>query len=356
MSSFHWFGATSGDQDDNNVNENISPDSLAVETTMTEEFESNGSDHEAEASMDEFPGASKVTSFTSSEGSKKQKNDLFRPPPSGAQNDAFVQHPASYHEKPKFLSRASLANNLQQQSMKKLIKKGKGAVLKTYIIALFGGKKSFVFHLVVIVLPCFISMWYSAAVLFPPEARKKYYILLWTDGHLVIKGGIPTVCPRSSICSDGILQIILISLARISAFASYVFMGVTFTSKMHFLMRFLSSTYLRTLVPFESFHHIHANNGKIFAGLGFLHTFNHYLRYILRKDVDQFGTMVHLSGLCAILAMGIVIISMSPIAKKIKNRFGSFDTRLACHWSFIILSIALLFHNGRTRAIISIFW
>ena len=282
----------------------------------------------------------------------------------------LVQHNESFQ--PPFSSNdekgPNLSRHLKQQSMTRKSIKGRGGALMTPIITLFMNKK-IAFHLVAIVLPCLLSMWYSAAVLFPPEARDKYHALLWTDGHLITinsndgvsteqqghRGGILTLCPRSSICSEGVFQIILIGLARLSAFASYVFMGVTFISKMHFLMRFLSSTYIRTIVPFESLHHVHTNNGKIFAGLAFLHTLTHYIRYILRKDVDQLGTYVHISGLCCILAMGIVILSMSPIAKKFKNRSGgSFDTRIACHWAFVILSIALCFHHGRARTFILI--
>jgi len=85
------------------------------------------------------------------------------------------------------------------------------------------------------IVPMFISLWYSAAILFPPEARKgKLSFILWTEGSLVNNvDGKPSICPRVSICSEGIFQLILIALARLSAFASYVTMGITFATKMH---------------------------------------------------------------------------------------------------------------------------
>jgi hypothetical protein len=215
-------------------------------------------------------------------------------------------------------------------------------------------RKNLLFRLVTIVLPLVLSLWYSAAILFPPGVTEKYSYLLWDDGQLIINDeGQPSICPRASICSKGYTQVVLISISRLTAFASYAVMGVTFLSKMHFLIHFLSSSYIRTFVPFESLHHVHTNTGKIFAGLAFVHTITHYIRYILRRDVHQLGTQVHVSGLFGILSMSIVIISMSSIAKseRFKNNVGKFEKRLNCHWMFIILCMALCAHNGRTRVI-----
>jgi hypothetical protein len=217
-------------------------------------------------------------------------------------------------------------------------------------------KKIHTFHLATIVIPSIVSLWYSIAILFPPGARTKYYYLLWDDGQLIFNDeGQPSLCPRSSICSEGVMQVVLISIARLSAFASYVVMGITFLSKMHHSIRFLSSSYLRTFIPFESLHHIHENTGTYFAVLAFVHTITHYFRYILRQDINQLGTQVHVSGLCGTLSMLIIIISMSSFAKKFKDTIGTFERRLNTHWMFVILCIALCFHHERTRIITLIF-
>lgn len=95
------------------------------------------------------------------------------------------------------------------------------------------------------VLPMFISLWYSVAVLFPPEYRTgKWSLLLWTPGNLIVKDGSVKLCPRASICSEGVFQIILISISRLTAFASYVTMGITFVSKMHSSVRMYFSSEL----------------------------------------------------------------------------------------------------------------
>ena len=89
------------------------------------------------------------------------------------------------------------------------------------------------------VLPMFISLWYSVAVLFPPESRQgKWSLVLWTPGNLIKKeDGSVSLCPRASICSEGVFQIILLCISRLTAFASYVAMGITFASKMHSTVR-----------------------------------------------------------------------------------------------------------------------
>lgn len=209
------------------------------------------------------------------------------------------------------------------------------------------------FYFGALIVPTIVSVWYATAILFPPGAREKVSFLLWTDGMFMKNGqGQPSICPRASICSDGVFQIILIALARLSAFASYVVMGLTFLSKMHSLIHFLSTTYLSIIIPFESLHDIHKLTGKMFGLLALLHTVTHYLRYILRGDVNQLVTQIHWSGFVAILAMGTVTLSMSP--SFIKNKIP-FEKRFNLHWTFLIISLALFFHTKRTRVMILIF-
>jgi hypothetical protein len=157
------------------------------------------------------------------------------------------------------------------------------------------------------------------------------------------------VCPRASICSQGWIEIALLALARLSAFAFYVVMGVTFLTKMHSHNHFLSSTYLRAFIPFEAFHDIHSHLGIWFAVLTFSHAISHYIRYIIREDGAQLRVQVHYSGLIALTSMGIVVLSMMPMVKKIIH--AGFETRLTAHWFFLLLVIALSFHTPRTRLI-----
>ena len=208
------------------------------------------------------------------------------------------------------------------------------------------------FFLGALVLPCLISMWYIAGTFFPPEARKNIPLLLWSQGYMTRnENGQFEVCPYVAICAQGLVQLILIGISRLTAFASYAIIALTFVSKMHSLIHYLSSTYLSTIVPFESLHDVHQTSGKIFAWLALLHSIAHNLRYILRHDTDQIRTQVYISGLVAILSVGFLSFSMSSFMKS----HLSFELRLNTHWFFVILVAALAFHTKRTRIIVLTF-
>ncbi len=227
-----------------------------------------------------------------------------------------------------------------------------------------------------VLVPCFLLSWYAAAIFFTPNASKgqvaKFF--LWDEGKLTYtwrnatgENGeenllvtIPTLCPRPSICSEGIAQLIMIGIARLMAFLSYVFMTFTFVSKMHFLSRFLSSTYLRKYIPFENLHHVHVKLGKVYGGLIFMHALAHYIRYFLRRKTDllkeQLQSQVHGSGFIGIIAMLALIVSMSPWIrtslekKRLLRYLFKFETRFNSHWlAMIVLCITLCFHHQRLR-------
>ena len=170
----------------------------------------------------------------------------------------------------RLLSVASLGNTLKESNQNIETEKGQApSTIAGQDETLFAKHNTNVeFLLAAFVIPCVLVVWYAAAILFPPEASKnslaKYF--LWTDGALTYNDeGHPILCPRSSICSEGVFQIIMIALARIIAFASYVFMTFTFVSKMHFFTRWLSSTYMRKYIPFENLHFVHTFIAKLYG-------------------------------------------------------------------------------------------
>lgn len=209
------------------------------------------------------------------------------------------------------------------------------------------------FYIVALVVPTLISMWYISAMFFPKDVQQNFSFFLWSTGVLERDDdGTPRICPYKAVCAEGVGQIFLIGISRLSAFASYAAMALTFVSKMHSLIHYLSTTYMSTLVPFESLHDVHHLTGKMFGWSALLHTVAHHLRYIVRGNVDkQFGTAIYISGLIAILAMGCTTLSMSSLLKK---RFA-FEKRFNVHWMFFVLVVALCFHKERTRVIVLIF-
>jgi len=213
------------------------------------------------------------------------------------------------------------------------------------------------FTLFAVLLPMFVSLWYAAAMLLPPEIREDFQItkyFLWTPGDLrKNSSGQVMICPRASICSEGIAQILLIATARITAFASYVTMGLTFFSKMHSTINFLSSTYLETIIPFASLHKIHKWYGLIYAILAILHTIVHLVRWSLRRELGSVGLgRAAVSGYFATFFMILIIWSVT-LAKRMK--WMTFERRFNVHWLFTLLAVALCFHTKRTRIITLVF-
>mmetsp|Transcript_23960 Transcript_23960/g.27596 ORF Transcript_23960/g.27596 Transcript_23960/m.27596 type:complete len:919 (-) Transcript_23960:78-2834(-) len=207
------------------------------------------------------------------------------------------------------------------------------------------------FNVVSFLIPMFVSLWYACGVIFIPGTQANHPFIIWSDGARTInERDQATICPRASICSEGLAELILIVLARFSAFASYVVMFLTFWSKCHAASHFFSSTYVSTIVPFSSFHHKHTNMGKIYACLALLHTLVHYIRWIIRKEVitQGFTPQTAKSGIFAILCMIGIVLSMTNPVKK----FWNFERRFYLHWFFVLsMAISLLAHTKRTRII-----
>ena len=210
------------------------------------------------------------------------------------------------------------------------------------------------FYLCAIAAPLLMSLVYSAAIFFPPEARAKSSLFLWTDGHLIIDSGkAPILCPAPLLCSEGVSQIIMVAIARLAAFASYAIMGLTFVSKMHSSLHYLSSTYLSNFVPFEHLHDVNSKMGMMYTWLIFAHTLAHLVRWGLRNELSYtINTRVGLSGAFGMFLMMLVTFSMT-LAKRFASI--SFERRFINHWAFTLLVVALCFHNPRCRIVTSIF-
>jgi len=212
------------------------------------------------------------------------------------------------------------------------------------------------FYFWFIIFPSLVVLWYAAAVLLPTSWDRARPYFVWTPSLLGrdeagrITAGCLPYGGRRSICSEGWWQVVLIMLARLSAYASYVVMGMTFLSKMHSTVHFFSTTYLATLVPFEAFHELHTSMGSMYSGLILLHTVTHFIRWGIRRELiwgitSKWGV----SGIIGVLAITFCVLSMSSLAKKIKF---TFENRFLAHWiSFFLLTAAICLHHWRTRII-----
>ena len=212
------------------------------------------------------------------------------------------------------------------------------------------------FYIKFFALPIFVSLLYATAILFPPEARTKAPLLLWTDGALVkdTNENRASFCPRESICSDGTLQIFLIAISRLTAFASYVLMGQTFLSKMHCTIHALSTSYVGSVIPLAKLHNVHKNAGMWYTLLAVVHAISHTIRWAIRGDLQLINTSNGISGVVGVVCIVLVIVSMTSLAKKLKSL--TFEMRFNAHWTFLVfLNVALCFHAPRCRVIVLIF-
>lgn len=203
-----------------------------------------------------------------------------------------------------------------------------------------------------------LSILYASALLLPPGFRDKAPFLLWTDGALARnKEGIISLCPRESICSEGILQICLIGIARLSAFATYTLMAQTFLTKMHCTIHALSTSFVGTMVPFSGLHHVHPKMGFWYAILATVHTVTHIARWILRNEMRLTGSQAGITGIIGFASIVGTVWSMSAGklgAKSMKKMM--FEDRLAIHyWLMMLLCVALIFHTRRSRVFTAIF-
>ncbi len=212
------------------------------------------------------------------------------------------------------------------------------------------------FYLMAVGMPMLFALLYAIAILFPPDARAKVPVLLWTDGELKFEDEKATLCPtnRPYICSEGITQIILIAIARVSAFASYVMVGFVFVSKMHSTIHFLSSTIFSQTAPIENMHRLHSIMGRIYGVLALVHTVTHIVRWGMRGELALLVlSRPGLSGVLGMLSLAVAVLSMT-LAKRFKGKI-SYDARFTAHWSFTVLVLAMAFNTPRCRTITSIF-
>jgi len=214
------------------------------------------------------------------------------------------------------------------------------------------------FYFLFLVIPVVISIVYSVAILFPPGWRNRVPFILWTEGALAPNDeGILTLCPRSSICSEGAFQIVLISISRLTAFGTYTIMAHTFLTKMHCTIHALSVSFVGTMVPFSQLHHVHPLTGRWYAILAVVHTITHLIRWIVRSDMKLTGSQVGVTGIIGVLSIVGTVWSMSS------GRFGAkaikrmkFENRFKIHlWLMTLLVAALCFHTPRCRIITAIF-
>ncbi len=87
------------------------------------------------------------------------------------------------------------------------------------------------------------------------------------------------ICPRETICATNTLSIILLVLARCSAFFDYPLYMMMFLSKCHNINNICRRTVLREWVDFADMHKVHRIFGIVVGIETMFHSFFHMLRW-----------------------------------------------------------------------------
>ena len=66
-----------------------------------------------------------------------------------------------------------------------------------------------------------------------------------------VGGDNPKLCPRASICSEGPLELLLIAIARTSAYSLYVAVALAFLTKCYCSLHWLRTTPVGLYVPLQ---------------------------------------------------------------------------------------------------------
>jgi hypothetical protein len=187
-----------------------------------------------------------------------------------------------------------------------------------------------------------------AALILLPESSTDVGSTQWTSTIENI-----TICPRPSICSEGLHQVLWVCGARLSAYFMYPALGAVFLTKCHALCTVLASTILNVFVPLADLHHTHARLGHAVAFMTIIHAVSHVVRWALRGELHMLHS--HAAGLSGVIAM----LCMMPVwflmggPEALRKRF-LWETRKTAHLLSVVSAVSLLWHTTRLRIFMGI--
>ena len=150
------------------------------------------------------------------------------------------------------------------------------------------------------------------------------------------------ICPRETICATDTLSIILLALARCSAFFDYPLYMMIFLSKCHNINNICRRTVLREWVDFADMHKVHKNFGIVVGIETMFHSFFHMYRWGLNYDISfVWTTATGITGLIAVIVTSLIVWPM--VIPPLKHRLP-FELRKGLHYLWIVWAIALVFH------------
>jgi hypothetical protein len=157
-------------------------------------------------------------------------------------------------------------------------------------------------------------------------------------------GGIVRLCPRVAVCSEGVLEVTMIVLARLSAWWMIPPIAFVFLSKCRILVGYLGTSSLSLWLPLSDLHHMHSALGKEIAWMTLFHTIVHLIRWGVRGDLSLlYDHAVGRSGTIAALVTIPVVLLMCVIKLQKKYRW---ELRFLVHKiGALAFAVGLTFHT-----------
>jgi predicted ferric reductase/Ca2+-binding EF-hand superfamily protein len=186
---------------------------------------------------------------------------------------------------------------------------------------------------------------YAALVLLPtwqPGGATEYA----TNSHSV------RLCPRANICSEGIFEVTMIVVARLSAWYMVPPIVFIFLSKCRVLTAYTSATSLSLWLPLNDLHELHATLGKTTGWMTVLHTLAHLARWGTRGEMSKlYDGAVGRSGVIGALATAPVVLLMGVRALRKKY---SWELRINVHKiGALCFLVGLAFHTSKLTVIMT---
>ena len=157
------------------------------------------------------------------------------------------------------------------------------------------------------------------------------------------EGGLTScICPRITICATDTLSIVLLILARCSAFFDYPLYMMMFLSKAHNLNNHMRRTLFREFIDFGDMHKVHKIFGIVVGIETMSHSFFHMLRWGLNNDIALLWRTS--TGITGMIAAFVTPLICWPMAVPYLKQHITFEVRKGLHYLSIVWAIVLLFH------------
>lgn len=205
-----------------------------------------------------------------------------------------------------------------------------------------------------VIVPTILLCTFASLALLPESAR--WYgspgLLTWSEQPSTHNGSVPVVhfaiCPRPTICSEGLAQIILIAIARLSGYSLYVALGLAMGTKCYCMLYALRNTLASEYVPLQWVHELHRLAGIIFLIGSIVHTIAHLVRWVLRDGVHELHLMLlHPTGVSGVISVLLLLIAVLPMWKPAWFKYFklSFEARHWMHLCVVPMGIVLCWHH-----------